>query len=311
MSKSTSASTERFDLYYTIDGTDPVTSPSRLKADDLSDSAEIKITKYTVVKAAVLKDDATWSNVVSHSYDIVSKKPSTPLVTLTPGNYIRKIGDDTGFSTQFMPVSTGTEIYYTISYDGKFTADPVPNTEGTVKYDGQPITVKGHTIIKTVAVNVFGIKSDVGIFEYTVSPEAPKAAPSAVIGGTELPVVPVSAVKDSTVKYEINGFENEFVTDGSFYIDTHSGGSYKDAECTQPLGLAGVSAMASPAVLNIRSELDGISSETNSYTYGVSGSANTVAPPYADKETGEYEEIKADEDNNLFAYKIVFTEHRR
>ena len=295
--------TSRFKLFYTLDGSDPTTSSSRFEADSEKDSAEIQITKYTVVKAAVLKDGVTYSSVVTHSYDIVSKKPSRPLMTLTPGNYTRKIGDDVGFSTQFMPVPTGTEIYYTISYDGTFTADPIPNTDGTIQYDGNPITVKGRTIIKAVAVNAFGVKSDVGIFEYTVAPEAPKAAPSAVIGSDTLPVVPVSAVKGCTVKYDIGGFENEFICeDGSFYIDTATGNAYKDEACTESLGTRNAGTITAPATLNISAELDGIESAENRYTYSLQ--AGTVAPPYADKETGEYEEIKADDDNNLLLIKL-------
>lgn len=216
-----------------------------------------------MVKAVVVKDGITPSRTVTQTYDIVYKKPARLLVTLTPGSYTRKIGDEVGFSTQFLPVSTGTEIYYTVSYDGSFTADPMPNAVGTVKYEGEDIPVKGHTIIKAVAVNAFGVKSDVGIFEYVVTPEAPKAAPSATVGGDRLPVVPVSTVKGSTVKYEINGFENEFVTDGSFYIDTQTGNAYKDKDCTELLGKQNDGELTAPAVLNIRAELDGIESEVN------------------------------------------------
>lgn len=303
--ESTADTTKRFDLYYTTDGSDPITSSTRIKADEDSDSAKIEITKYTVIKAAVLKDGKTWSNVVTHSYDIVNKKPSKPLMTLTPGNYIRKIGDEKGFSTQFMPVPTGTEIYYTISYDGTYKGDPVPNTSDTIKYDGQPIIVKGHTIIKAVSVNAFGIKSDVGIFEYTITPEAPKAAPSAVIGGNSLPVVPVSTISGSTVKYDINGFKNEFICDdGGFYIDTATGNAYKDKNCSLRLGLLSPGEITAPAKLNIFAVLDGIESDTNSYTYDLSADTNVLAPPYADKETGEYEEIKADTDNNLLIIKL-------
>ena len=296
--------TSRFKLFYTLDGSDPTTSPSRFEADSDKDSAEITITKYTVVKAAVLKDGVTYSSVVAHSYDIVSKKPSSPLMTLTSGNYTREIGDDIGFSTQFMPMPTGTEIYYTMSYDGTFTADPIPNTAGTIQYDGDPITVKGHTIIKAIAVNAFGVKSDIGIFEYVVTPEAPKAAPSAIIGSNTLPVVPVSAVKGCTVKYDVNGFENEFVCeDGSFYIDTATGNAYKDKACTEgPLGTQNTGTITAPAKLNISAEINGIETAENQYTYDLN--EGTVAPPYADKDTGEYEEIKADDDNNLLLVKL-------
>ena len=296
--ESTSETTDRFKLYYTLDGSDPITSGTRIQADADSDSAVIDIKKYTVISAVVLKDDSTYSSVVTHSYDIVMKKPSQPITTLTPGNYTRKIGDESGFSTQFMPVSEETKIYYTVSYNGDFVSDPVPNTTGTVQYDGTPIGVKGHTIIKAIAVNIFGIKSDVGIFEYTVTPEAPKAAPSATVSGN-LPVVPITAVKGSTVKYEINGFKNEFVCDdGKFYLDTKTGNAYKDEACTEPLGNQNDNTLSAPAVLNISAHLDGVESLENRYTYNVSD-ADTLAAPYADKETAEYEEISVDADDNL------------
>lgn len=294
--ESANETTDRFKLYYTTDGTDPI--KNGIQADDSSDSVDINITKYTVVSAVVLKDDSTYSSVVTHSYDIVTKKPSQPITTLTPGNYTRKIGDEIGFSTKFMPVPNGTEIYYTVSYDGTFMPDPMPNTAGTVKYDGTAIEVKGKTIIKAVAVNVFGVKSNVGIFEYTVTPEAPCAAPSATVSGN-LPIVPVTAVKGSTVKYEINGFTNEFVCDdGKFYIDTKTGNAYKDKNCTEPLGVQNTVTLTSPAELNIKAELDEVESLPNYYRYDAGG-ADVLAAPYADKETGEYEEISVDADDNL------------
>lgn len=298
--ESTNENTGRYTLYYTMDGSDPITSDTRMMAPADSDMVTVNISRYTVVSAVVKKDDTTYSTVVKHSYDIVTKKPVKPITTLTPGNYARTAENETGYSTMFMPVPTGTEIYYTLSRGGSFAEDPIPNTEGTIKYDGTPIEITGRTIIKAVAVNVFGVKSDVGIFDYTVTPEAPKAAPSAVIGGDQLPVVPVTAVKSSVVKYEINGFSNEFkCKEEDFFIDTSTGSAYEDKECTKPLGTVNTEALSSPAVLNIWAELDGIESSTNRYTYRLSDNADTLAPPYANKETGDYEEIKADDENYL------------
>lgn len=299
----TESTTERYDLFYTLDGTDPISSESRIKADESSDSADIEITKYTVVKAVVLKDKTTYSNVVTHSYDIVIKKPTRPAMTLTPGRYVRKIDSETGFFTQFIPVSGGTQIYYTIGYNGGFLPDPVPGGADTLKYDGEPIEVKGETVIKAVAVNIFGVKSDIGIFSYTVVPEAPRCAPSASVSGDRLPVVPVSAVAGSTVKYSINGFENEFLCENkNFYIDTQTGGAYLDKDCTMPINDKKTD-ISSPAVVEIMSELDSVSSETNRYTYSLSN-GDVLAPPFADRETGEYEEIKIDDENNLLYVKL-------
>lgn len=298
--ESTESNTDDYDLYYTLDGSDPTTSTTRIHANEASDSAVIDITKYTVVTAAVLKNGESWSSVVKHSYDIVTLKPVKPLTTLLPGYYIHEIGGE-GFSTQFMPVPQGTQIYYTISYDGGLCPDPVPNTDGTYLYDGTAfIDIKGNTVIKAVAVNVFGVKSDVGIFSYTVTPQAPKAAPSATINEVKLPVVPVDAVKGSTVNYKIGRFENEFVNtdDERFYIDTETGMAYRDEECTEQLGYLNTGVNSGSVTLEISSTLDGVESDTNRYTYAISNNP-VLAPPYADKETGTYEERKIDDDNNI------------
>lgn len=298
--ESTKENSERFDLFYTLDDTDPITSETRILATGKLDSAEIEITKYTVVKAVVLKDKSSYSTVVTNSYDIVTKKPTKPIVTLIPGNYTQKIGDEDGFATQFLPVVDGTEIYYTISRNGAFVVDPIPNVEGTIKYDGSPIEITGNTIIKAVALNIFGIKSDVGIFQYVITPEAPQAAPSATVSGEKLPLIPVSAVKGSTVKYEINDFKNEFFCEsGSFYIDLQTGNAYFDKECTDILGTRNDSDFSTQAKLTIKSELDGIESLPNYYVYSLSNNSDKLAKPYADIATGEYEEIKIDDDNNI------------
>ncbi len=304
--ESTLENTDRYEMYYTLDGTNPITSPTRIKADDASDSANINITKYTVISAAVLKDGETWSTVTRHSYDIVTKKPVKPITTLLPGNYTREIGGE-GFSTQFMPVPQGTEIYYTVCCDGTLCPDPVPNTDGTIKYDGvSDIEVKGTTVIKAVAVNIFGVKSDIGIFSYTVTPEAPVAAPSATVNAPRLPVVPVDAVVGSTVKYTIGDFHNEFVNDDTerFYIDTHTGNAYRDMECTVPLGDESSVTNGGRAELEISSELDGVESDTNKYVYALSENPKMLTPPYADKATGTYPERKIDKDNNLLAVSL-------
>lgn len=302
--ESTNETTSRYKLYYTLDGSDPVTSPDRREANDESDSVTITIQGYTVISAVVLKDNTGYSNVVTHSYDIVTKKPIKPITTLTPGDYTVKIGDTDGYSTQFMPVPNGTKIYYTLSYGGGFCPDPVPGVYGTIEYDGTPIDIKGDTLIKAVAVNIFGVKSDIGIFDYTVTPEAPKAAPSATINSDNLPVVPVDAVTGSTVKYDVNGVTIEFVThSGRFYIDTATGNAYEDEDCTKPLGTANDADIKAPAVLTISAVLDGVESQQNKYTYDIT-SDDILASPYADKEMGTYEEINIDGENNLLLVKL-------
>lgn len=293
-----------YELIYTLDGSNPITSDTAITADSVSDSAEIQITGYTVVTAVVRRDKTTWSNVVTHSYDIVVSKPVRPLTTLLHGYYTREIGSDP-FTTQFVPVPDGTTIYYTISNGDEVAGDPVPNTPGTIQYiPGTEIDIKGKTIIKAVAVNSFGAKSDIGIFEYMITPQAPVAAPSATVGGDKLPVVPVKTVAGSRVIYEVGGFENSFTAeDEQFYIDTNTGEAYKDAECTQRLGRESDKTNTTRATLEIRAELDGVSSEPNRYIY-VLGDDDTLAAPYADKPSGTYNEINYDGNNNWLCIKL-------
>lgn len=296
---------DRFNLYYTTDGSDPITSNSAVMVDNPSDAARVDISGYTVVKAVVLRDGDTYSSVVTQSYDVVSKKPVQPLMTLEPGKYIRKVSPDKDYTTQFVPVPEGTKIYYTISYDGKFMPDPIPGKTGTYEYkNGDEIPVKGNAIIKAVAVNAFNVKSDIGIFGYTVVPEPPRAAPSAEIGGNVLPVVPVYTVKGSTVSYTLNSFKNEFkCADGVFYIDTSTGEAFSDAKRTQKLGSASGQSYSDKAELAIKAKLDGVESDENVYVYKC-GASDVLAAPYADKDTGTYEEIKLDNDDTLLKVKF-------
>jgi len=295
---------KKYELYYTLDGTDPTSSSTAILADEVSDMANININGYTVVTAVVKRDGTTFSTVVSHSYDIVVSKPVRPLMTLVPGYYTREIESES-FTTQFVPVPDGTKIYYTISYGDSVEPDPVPGIGGTFEYKGENIELKGRTIIKAVAVNGFGSKSDIGVFEYVITPQAPVAAPSATIGGNKLPVVPVKALEGSTVKYKLEDFENEFVAvDENFYIDTSTGNAFADEKCTQPLGKTNNKIYTGSIVMEISAELDGISSEPNIYVYAVNNNPLSLAPPYADKETGVYEEIKIDNENNILAVNL-------
>lgn len=312
--ESTNETTRDFDLYYTLDGSDPSdpTNTKRIKANEESDSADINISEYTVISAVVLKNGVSYSNVVTHSYDIVTKKPVKPITTLVPGNYTLEIGSTEGYSTQFLPVPEGTKIYYTIGHDGTYIPDPLITEENLYVTEGEGaypfIDITGNTVIKAVAVNIFGVKSDIGIFQYTITPEAPVAAPSATISGNTLPVVPVSALEGSNVSYTV-GVGDDKVTNliedapESFYIDMSTGNAYSGKECLpeQLLGNDVGTTVDSPAILNIWAEMDDVESEPNTYIYNTTGTDDgTLAPPFPDKYTGVYEEIVVDRSDNTF-----------
>lgn len=303
--------TGRFDLFYTLDESDPSdeNNPNRIQADSEKDSVEITIEKYTVIKAVVLKDRTAYSDVITHSYDIVTKKPVKPLMTLLPGEYIHKIENEDGYTTQFLPVPEGTVIWYTVGKKGEFIEDPKPGQGSTKQYiPGDVIKVEGSMVIKAVAVNVFDVSSDVGVFEYTIIPEAPKSAPNATVDEDKLPVVPVYTVKGSDVTYETGNKSNtlkadEIGDDGMFYIDTSTGNAYntyENGQLNDPIGTALDLNMGTKAQLLLSAELNGVKSDDSYYIYQLNQKAQEVlAPPYADKETGIYEEIKIDDDNNL------------
>ncbi len=304
--ESNQSNTDHYELRYTLDGSDPTTNPHYLTGDADSDSVVIEINEYTVVTAVVVRDGISYSTVVTHSYDIVKLKPVKPLTTLLPGSYTLGIGSEP-YSTQFMPVPTGTKIYYTVSYDGGLCPDPIPNTDGTYLYDGTAsIPVKGNTVIKAIAVNVFGVRSDIGIFSYTVAPEAPFAAPSATISGDSLPLVPVEAVKGSKVFYTVGDASQSFDNTDSerFYIDTETGISYRNPDRTEPLTSDTGVVNTSPVTLDIYSVLDSVESEHTVRRYALSDVDTVLAPPYASKETGMYEERIIDDDNNLLALRF-------
>lgn len=297
-------SSKRYKLYYTTDGSDPITKGKL--ADEESDSVTLDISKYTVIKAVVEKDDGNFSTIVTHSYDIVTSKPTKPLMTLNQGKYIRKIGNSEGYSTQFMPVAGDVNIYYRT--DGK---EPITSNSGTILYQKyEPINLKGHTVIKAVSVNSLGTKSDTALFDYTIIPEAPKTPPS-TLDLSELPVIKVEAVADDNnrVFYTIGDFENSVdiadCTDGVFYINLKTGNAYKTNVCNESelLGAESSESFTDFAYLSIKSVLDGVESDVNEYMYAVSENAEALTIPYADKETGEYEE-SADADGDYLKINL-------
>lgn len=292
-----------FELYYTTDGKDPIRYGT--KSGDILNSVKLDIKKNQTIKAVVKKVGGNYSRVVTHSYEINPQKPAKPIATLAEGNYTAKINSAEKLETLFDTVTNDTEIYYNVSYDGSFKENPSP--QNGIKYNNDtPIEIKGHTFIKAVAVNVFGVMSDVAVYEYIVTPEAPKAAPSATIAQHTL--VPIKAAEGSTVKYTVNSFTNEVLCEnGEIYIDTESGNAYGDRNRTSQLGAVSQETMASPVKLSVKTVLaDGLESAENKYTYEIKSSA-PPAPPYADMVSGEYYEQKSAENDDTLLYVKLYS----
>ena len=314
-----------YTIYYTLDGSepDPNNTETTYKVPDSSelgdDIVEISVTEsYTVIKAIVVAnyENSTQKSItVTHAYEIVVGKPKKPMVTLPVGPYTRENGDPEEYKTYFLPVPTGTKIYYTISHDG---TDPGPASQETgMLYDFDnpvPLDVKGQTIIRAIAVDGNGVSSSEATFTYTVTPQTPEAAPTASIDSNKLPVVPVTAVPGSKVTYvltEKNGTPHEFTitapaADGKFYVDINTGIAYPDKECSgEPLtGNQPPADISDYAQMDIWAELDKVKSGSITYVYQSNENSGVVSPPFPDKQEGMYEEIKIDEDMNVLRVNL-------
>lgn len=297
-----------YTLYYSVNG------GAWQTADDGFDSVNIPIGNYTEIKAYVEADYGEKSNVITHTYDVVENKPEEPIVTLETGHYILKNGVTEPLTTGFVETPDGTDVYYSVSYNGEPISAPYPDEVGSIPYDKNnpiPIDIKGTTVIKAVAIDSSGVRSDIGTFTYTVTPEAPTAAPSNTING--LTVIPVTAVPSAKVSYTITGedgvpYNIELIapsTSGVFYINPADGLPYADEACTTPILYEGTgNAFSGSITLDLKAEIDGVISDTNSYTYTVDTLNTDIISPYADKISGMYEEIKQDAENHVLIVKL-------
>jgi len=307
--ESTDENKDRFELWYTLDGSVP---NGNLKAPD-NDVVNIPVTGYAKIKAVVVKDGEYMSEVVEHIYNIVYDKPAKPSVTLPSGYYTREIGSEE-FYTKFIEPPKGVTIYYTIgNKDTPFEAPDLTVSSGAIKYEtGSEITVTNGTMIKAISVQTVNgniVKSDVAVFDYNITPEAPKAPESAVV--KELPLIPVDALSvlegstRSFVEYKIgnetDGYSSGIIlTDEAdsdekirFYIDTENGNAYKDAQKNELLYDAGrTTDFSERVIVEIKTLLDDSSSETNAFTYIISSGNVELTPPFSDKESGTYTESK-------------------
>ena len=306
--ESTNENKNRFELWYTLDGSIP---NGNLKAPE-NDAVNIPVTGYTKIKAVVVKDGEYMSEVVEHIYNVVYDKPAKPTVTLPSGYYRREIGSKE-FAVRFVEPPKGITIYYTIgNRNTPFEAPDLTVDGGAIKYEpGAEILVTNDTMIKAIAVQTVNgnvEKSDVAIFDYIVTPESPKAPASTEV--KELPLIPVDAISVEKaddercfVEYKIGNKVDGYVSgiisfdevdsDGKirFYIDTKTGNAYKDVNGNEILNNTGkTNPFIESVVLEIKTVLDEAESETNAYAYIIGDDDVRLTPPYADKESGTYTE---------------------
>ena len=290
---------EQYELYYTVDGSDPRNSSTRKHT--VADKVGVVISGSTIVNAVIRNESGHYSKVASEVYEIISGKPARPEVTLKPGLYVLENDDPTLHVTSFFSQPEDTTIYYTVGY-GTIPDNPAKGSKITVAFNGEDIPLKGNTIIKAIAVDANGRQSDLGVFSYTIVPESPKIPESTVLADASGTLLPIKGIPGETVYYTIGEAENSVLLEGfdTFYVDPVTGKAYKDADKTTELGSPSPSDVHndSPFELTAYAELDGVTGDQVRGTYTVLPSAETVLPPYISVPSGDYPEKAIDENGN-------------
>lgn len=301
-----------YTVYYTTDGSDP-RDPDSARTEVTGASASVNITGDTIINAVAFQD-GTYGTVVTGTYIIATGRPTQPTVTLAEGTYTLQNGTVNNYFTQFNPMPSGYQIYYTVGY-GSTPPDPsVTDTENTILYAGEEIPLRGNTYIRAIAVNQNGEVSDIAAFDYQIIPEAPILPPTSTI--KDIDVIEVSTIEGALSDYEItvNGqsvYNTVTLEDTSvYYIDPTTGKAYKDKEKTEELPTenafdpAYVPADGDTISVSVDATVDGVTGLETEMSYTIDSTVTTVAQPYADKNTGEYAERVID-DNPDYAVLAV------
>lgn len=150
-----STATDGASIYYTLDGSDPMSSETRIAY-----SSPINVESTTMIKAYAVKDGMADSNEAAFDYVIKSlEQVAVPVASPEPGLYN---------SIQNVTLASSTEgatIYYTV--DGSN-----PTTSETKAMYSSAILVSATTTIKAYAVKENMMDSSVAAFNYTISNEA-------------------------------------------------------------------------------------------------------------------------------------------
>ena len=168
-------------IYYTIDGSDPKTSDTKIKYSEV-----ITLSEAAIIKAYAVKEGYEPSEVATATY-IEQGTVLTPILSLTPGTYQ---------TAQECTISCGTEgatIYYSIN-----------GNEYVVIEDNTTISITQNTSISAYAIKEGMTDSQVISETYTLIVPTPTINP----GGDkyiEAQNVTISAVEGATIYYTTDG----------------------------------------------------------------------------------------------------------
>lgn len=165
-------STEGTVIYYTKDGSDPRTSPTRIKY-----TSPIMVNNTMALQFAAEDSADNWSPIYTETYTIIDDIAPTASANIPSGLY------NTAQSVVLSMSEIGS-IYYTTNGD-------TPTTSST-RYTG-PISVGSTTTLKFLAVDGVGNPSQVYTMVYTIDKTAPTASASVSSGS-------YNAAKNVTLK---------------------------------------------------------------------------------------------------------------
>lgn len=301
-------SDDDYELWITADGTDPREQTQNTVKVKGGFYAVKDIDEYTVIKAVAAKTSGSkivFSELAMHTYDVVSSRPSKPMPDLMPGTYTLT-ADGTGYSTKFIPPGGNIKIYYTVSNS---TESPYPPNDpvGSKLWEGEEIPIKGETIIKAVAEDIFGRRSQIGLYYYKIVPEAPKAPASA--NYKEADFIPVTAVDGSEITYVINGETHTVTAENmkdrtNFYIDAKTGAAYTGKTRAVRIDDGEPQTISDKIDLELSCKKDGVESGKSVYHYNT---GETPAPPFAAENPGGEYPQKAQTESGAYVKVILDT----
>lgn len=141
-------------IYYTLDGTDPTNSATRVKY-----SGPITITTTTRLRYVAVDDASNWSRVYDERYVMNYTKAPVPSANVKSGSYT---SDQVVTLTATDQIDPKPKIYYTL--DGS-----KPTNKSTLYTWPISINTIGTTVLKFIAVNNAGLTSNVMNCTYTLN----------------------------------------------------------------------------------------------------------------------------------------------
>lgn len=212
-------------IYYTLDGSDPITEGDLYDGTIQLERGETNIIKTVAVLSRVAADgtdELLYSDVVTYRYFMVAESAAAPTASLKAGTY-------TGVQTVKLSSATpNADIYYTL--DG---SEP---TEDSDVYEGENITLdKGTTVVRAYAVCDGYADSTKMTYRYTINYAAAATPVISRAGGT------YTAAQKVTLSCTTPGAVIYYTLDGT--VPTEDSDEY-DGTIDIPVGTTTLQAIA-------------------------------------------------------------------